>query len=908
MRPFLFLVLLLVPFWAGATHNRAGEITYEQIGPLTIRATITTYTKASSVAADRDSLTFFWGDGTSTTAARSVEIILQNDTKFNQYVAVHTYPGNGIYYISMVDPNRNGGILNVNFPFSDQVQFFLQTEVRFLNLQFQGPNSSPVLLQPPVDIGCVGKIFQHTPNAYDPDGDSLAYELASPLQSINSPVPNYVFVDQVVPGPNNTYTFDPVTGLFTWTFPQQAGEYNIGILVKSYRNGALVGTILRDMQILILSCNDNPPTIQAPPDRCVVAGDLVEFTVNAADADPGDLVEISATGGPFEVANSPAVLLDFTNPGNPAQVLFRWQTVCDHIQDQYHQVAFKAQDDFQDTTGLPRFDITRIKVVGPPPQGFTATPASGQVELCWDAPYACEGSGLFRGFTVWRKDFCAPLPPDPCLPDLGALGYTRISVNNVTQVSPGGRYCYVDNTIQRGSLYTYAVQAEFAPLSAGGFPYNPVSGLPSEQLCVQTARDIPLVTNVDVAATDVANGSVFVQWSKPEAEDLDTLLNPGPYRYELYRANGFTGANALVAQFSSPFFQTANDTSFLQTGLNTLAQPHNYKVAFWVQDTVLLGETFTASSVFLSVAPTDNANRLSWRYQVPWGNYRFEVFRRDPGAGAFVLLASTTDTVYLDEGLSNGETYCYYVRAEGTYNIAGILSPLFNRSQEACGIPRDNVPPCPPDFWVQGCDTADTVTPEQELRNLVAWSDPGACGRDIARYNIYFAPPLDSVFQPVGTILRGEDPAFVHLPSVGNLAGCYYVTAVDSVDLAQGPVPSGGNESLPGDTVCVDNCPLYRLPNVFTPNGDGANERFVPFRPLRFIAAVDFKVFNRWGELVWQTADPDLGWDGTDQRTGTALAEGVYYYTCLVQEQRLEGPIALPELLSGYIHLMRGND
>jgi gliding motility-associated-like protein len=308
------------------------------------------------------------------------------------------------------------------------------------------------------------------------------------------------------------------------------------------------------------------------------------------------------------------------------------------------------------------------------------------------------------------------------------------------------------------------------------------------------------------------------------------------------------------------------------------------------------------------VAPTDNANRRSGRYQVPWGNYRYEIFRRDPGAGSFSLLATTADTIYLDEGLTNGETYCYYVRTEGSYNISGILSPLFNRSQEACGIPRDNVPPCPPDFWVQGCDSTDTSTPEDALRNLVAWSEPEACGADIARYNVYYAPPQDSVFQPIGFVLRGEEYILQHLPSIGNLAGCYYVTAVDSVDLAQGPVPSGGNESLPVDTVCVDNCPLYRLPNVFTPNGDGANERFVPFRPLRFIAEVDFKVFNRWGELVWETSDPALGWDGTDQNTGKALAEGVYYYTCRVREQRLVGPVALPELLSGYIHLMRGTD
>ncbi|MEM1120435.1 MAG: hypothetical protein AAGJ18_08280 [Bacteroidota bacterium] len=66
--PLSFLFTLGVCFLFAtdltATHNRAGEISVEQIDPLTIKALITTYTKASSTQADRDSLTICWGDGT----------------------------------------------------------------------------------------------------------------------------------------------------------------------------------------------------------------------------------------------------------------------------------------------------------------------------------------------------------------------------------------------------------------------------------------------------------------------------------------------------------------------------------------------------------------------------------------------------------------------------------------------------------------------------------------------------------------------------------------------------------------------------------------------------------------------------------------------------------------------------
>ena len=59
---FFFLLTGTLRLWA--THNRAGEITIRQTGDLTIEVTVTTYTKTTSVQADRDSVRVYWGDGT----------------------------------------------------------------------------------------------------------------------------------------------------------------------------------------------------------------------------------------------------------------------------------------------------------------------------------------------------------------------------------------------------------------------------------------------------------------------------------------------------------------------------------------------------------------------------------------------------------------------------------------------------------------------------------------------------------------------------------------------------------------------------------------------------------------------------------------------------------------------------
>ena len=54
------------------------------------------------------------------------------------------------------------------------------------------------------------------------------------------------------------------------------------------------------------------------------------------------------------------------------------------------------------------------------------------------------------------------------------------------------------------------------------------------------------------------------------------------------------------------------------------------------------------------------------------------------------------------------------------------------------------------------------------------------------------------------------------------------------------------------------------LPNVFTPsNGDDYNNEFKPF-PYRFITKIDLTIYNRWGQEVFKTENPEINWNGKD--------------------------------------------
>ena len=271
-------------------------------------------------------------------------------------------------------------------------------------------------------------------------------------------------------------------------------------------------------------------------------------------------------------------------------------------------------------------------------------------------------------------------------------------------------------------------------------------------------------------------------------------------------------------------------------------------------------------------------------HNTPWINSLYEVFR-ETSPGIFTLIGSSVTDTYVDSGLVNGQQYCYYAKTTGAYSDPAIVSPLINFSQIACERPVDLTPPCAPTLALDN----DCETP----LNTLTWNNPNeSCADDTYRYNIWFTDSLGGELQVIASIIGAEITFFEHTDGQ-SVAGCYAVTAIDTV----------GNESLLSDTVCGDNCPIYELPNVFTPNGDERNDFFVPF-PYRGVKEIDLHIFNRWGQLVFTSTDPDIQWPGSYKETNEQVPDGVYFYTCDVVMKRLAGDEV--KRLKGYVHILRG--
>lgn len=73
---------------------------------------------------------------------------------------------------------------------------------------------------------------------------------------------------------------------------------------------------------------------------------------------------------------------------------------------------------------------------------------------------------------------------------------------------------------------------------------------------------------------------------------------------------------------------------------------------------------------------------------------------------------------------------------------------------------------------------------------------------------------------------------------------------------------------------------LFYVPNAFTPNGDQNNNTFQPTMTSGFeIESYNLKIFNRWGEMLFETTDPQVGWDGTYQNMKSPT--GVYQWVLI---------------------------
>ncbi len=107
--------------------------------------------------------------------------------------------------------------------------------------------------------------------------------------------------------------------------------------------------------------------------------------------------------------------------------------------------------------------------------------------------------------------------------------------------------------------------------------------------------------------------------------------------------------------------------------------------------------------------------------------------------------------------------------------------------------------------------------------------------------------------------------------------GCYRIVLI-------GTSKQGCRDTMEYAYVCVDAVPVFEIPNVFTPNGDGQNDEWL----IHAKSIVEFKcsIYNRWGKLIYEWDDVTKGWNGKINGNGADASPGVYFYVITAKDKK----------------------
>ncbi len=311
--------------------------------------------------------------------------------------------------------------------------------------------------------------------------------------------------------------------------------------------------------------------------------------------------------------------------------------------------------------------------------------------------------------------------------------------------------------------------------------------------------------------------------------------------------------------------------------------------AFWLSDTVCIGTTIS-----FSYSINVNGSRpKSWSWRMPGATPDRSSSTFSDTSAYFRYTNSGSYRVDLDMVLSNDKDTSIYILleilpaapADGTLGADTFYCEPFSRVLDA-GYDRAEF------LWNTGAQTRRITVNEAGTYSVEVFN---RCFRK--RLNIQLKeshyPSLDlgpdgSACPAEPKLLNAGTNDYSYRWNIGftgpalsiDVPGTYSVVKTDSIGC-----------STRDEIVLADSCPpdLF-IPTAFSPNGDRYNPLFKPF--TRDIDRLIMEVYNRWGTLVYRSANLDSGWDGTSQ--GSECPEGVYIWYCRAYDKY------------GQYHMMKG--
>ena len=241
----------------------------------------------------------------------------------------------------------------------------------------------------------------------------------------------------------------------------------------------------------------------------------------------------------------------------------------------------------------------------------------------------------------------------------------------------------------------------------------------------------------------------------------------------------------------------------------------------------------------------------------------YKILRKDDGASDYYLISSIPSTgqseiTHTDGNVDTKKKYSYKLVANNVCYV---------------DIDTSNI----------SSNIVLNAVSNSAMTQVLEWNSYQSFVGGLKTYNIYrvpeyHSPEIIASVNQVGPLTFSDNVTSFTYNSIKlkkNLTGkfCYFVEAVE--DEALNPFGISGKSK--SNTVCDEHEPRVFVPNCIYPNSTVEENRY--FRPYTVFAAKNYvlRIYNRWGERIFETKDPYLGWDGK-LKGGNFAKAGVYYY------------------------------
>lgn len=224
-------------------------------------------------------------------------------------------------------------------------------------------------------------------------------------------------------------------------------------------------------------------------------------------------------------------------------------------------------------------------------------------------------------------------------------------------------------------------------------------------------------------------------------------------------------------------------------------------------------------------------------------------------------------TTYIDFGnnvnyiIPNGGDTMIVYNQPGTYTLEVINTSIYGCIYDTVLVDYFVVHPDPTANFYLGGNPAtifETTVQGHDLssNDVVAWEW-------ISPHSI---PAHSNLESPKFTFPEGVEGVYPVTLIVTSQYGCTDTITVDAI---------------------VEDVIMFYVPNTFTPDGDEFNQSWKFILKGGDAYGFNLKVYNRWGEMVWETNDPTVGWDGT--YNGKPVQQGMYTWRASIKHKNDDG-------------------